>query len=442
MKPEVVLRVNKLADGRVLANMYTRVNVKTIRRFKHNGGRDHIAIPSYTLPANVIMNGGLYTAEQIDKHYRGLEGTPAPVGHPSLDGKFISARSSEGLVQGWIGAWNRNVKKSGDRIYLEKWVDVETASQTEKGRELLARIEAMERGEDVPPIHTSVAMFMYEEPAPEGSEYEWVANIVEMDHDAILLDEVGAATPEQGVGLMVNADKAHSIKANAGVLSDKSYRAQERRLEQAARDRFAPAGQDVWVFIADFDEANAIVVVDGDAAIYGYTVEEGVITFESNGAPVERQESWVRRLPGVNALLDFLKPNHERAQPEIPEESDMPLTKEEITEIAQTVGTVVANAVGEALKPVTESLGTVAANQNKMLESVTANQQVEEDNMRRVVTEKHGAMVANGLKGEDLVKVYKECGSAAPVIQGNGNVEKPNGLGVPTLDANYARGAQ
>ena len=29
-----------------------------------------------------------------------------------------------------------------------------------------------------------------------------------MDHDAILLHEVGAATPEQGVGLMVNADLA------------------------------------------------------------------------------------------------------------------------------------------------------------------------------------------------------------------------------------------
>lgn len=442
MTPEIVLRVNKQADGRVLANMYTRVNAKTIRRFKHNGGRDMIAIPSYTLPANVIMNGGLYTSEQIDKHFAGLEGTPAPVGHPSLDGKFISARSNEGLVQGWIGAWNRNVKKSGDRIYLEKWVDVEVAASTEKGRELLARVEAMERGEDVPPIHTSVAMFLYEEPAPEGSEHEWVANIVEMDHDAILLDEIGAATPEQGVGLMVNADKAHSIKANAGVLSDTSYRAQERRLEQAARDRFVPVGQDTWVFIADFDDKNAIVVVDGDASIYGYTLDGGVITFEDNGTPVERQESWVRRLPGVNALLDFLKPNHERARPETPEESDMPLTKDEIAEIAQTVGTVVANAVGAALAPVTESLGTVAANQTKMLESVTANQQAEEEQMRKVVIEKHGAIIGNSLKGVDLVNVYKECGSAAPVIQGNGQTDKPNGLGIPVLDANYTNGVQ
>ncbi len=32
------------------------------------------------------MNGGLYTAEQIDKHYPGLEGTLAPLGHPMVDG--------------------------------------------------------------------------------------------------------------------------------------------------------------------------------------------------------------------------------------------------------------------------------------------------------------------------------------------------------------------
>lgn len=437
MSQQPVLRVNKLADGRVLANMFTKVNSKAIKRITYNG-REHWVIPSYTLPANVIMNGGLYTSEQIDKHYKGLEGTPAPLGHPMMDGKFISARQAEGLNLGWVGAWNRNVKKSGDRIYLEKWVDVEVAQQTEKGRELLSRLESLEKGEDVPPIHSSVAMFLFEEPAPAGEEYEWIANISEMDHDAILLDEVGAATPEQGVGLMVNADKARSLTANAGVLSDTSYRAQERRLEQAARDRFLTEGEDGWVFIADFDESKAIVVVSGEATVYGYTYEEGVITFEDNGTPVERQESWVRRLPGVNALLDFFKPNQDRARPETPEESDMPLTKEEMAEIAQTVGTVVANALGEAIKPITEGLTTIQANQAKMEEGLTANARAEEEAMRKVVIEKHGAIIGNSLKGQDLINVFKECGEAAPLVKGNGQQpNKPAGLGVPAVDGYF-----
>lgn len=440
MKPQVVLRVNKAEGGRVLANMYTKVNSKAIKRVTYNG-REHWVIPSYTLPANVIMNGGLYTAEEIDAHYKGLEGTPAPLGHPAMDGKFISARVAEGLNLGWVGAWNRNVKKSGNRIYLEKWVDIEVAQQTEKGRELLARLEALEKGDDVPPIHSSVAMFLIEEPAAEGEEHDWVARIQEMDHDAILLDEVGAATPEQGVGLMVNADKARSLVANAGVLSETSVRSQERRLEQAARDRFVTEGDDGWVFIADFDDKQAIVVVSGDAAVYGYTYAEGVITFEDNGTPVERQESWVRRLPGVNALLDFLNPN--RARPEnLPKESDMPLTKEEMAEITQGVGAVVANALADALKPVVDGLGTIQANQSKLEEGLTANSRREEDEMRQVVKEKHGEIIANNLKGEDLIKVYKECGTAAPLLNGNHSTQKPTGLGVPAVDDYFREGAK
>lgn len=62
-----------------------------------------------------------------------------------------------------------------------------------------------------------------------------------MDHDAILLDEVGAATPEQGVGMMVNADLATPLKANSGALVGETYRERERRLEKAAKDKFALA---------------------------------------------------------------------------------------------------------------------------------------------------------------------------------------------------------
>src|SRR5690606_31287719 len=167
----------------------------------HNG-REHWVLPSYTLPANVIMNGGLYPASEIDAHYQGLEGTLAPLGHPTVDGKFVSAFSPEGINVGHHGAYNRNVKKAGNRVYLEKWVDVEVAKRTEEGRELLERVEALAREEDVPPIHTSVAVFLEElEPNEEqkASGANWVAKIHEMDHDATLLHEVGAATPEQGV---------------------------------------------------------------------------------------------------------------------------------------------------------------------------------------------------------------------------------------------------
>ena len=117
-------------------NVTTKVNSQSIRRETYNG-REHLVLPSYTLPANVVMNGGLYPASEIDAHYQGLEGTLAPLGHPTVNGQFVSAFSPEGINVGHIGAWNRNVKKSGNRIYAEKWVDVQVANQSEGGRELL-----------------------------------------------------------------------------------------------------------------------------------------------------------------------------------------------------------------------------------------------------------------------------------------------------------------
>lgn len=432
---KVKLVVNQLADGRVQCNMVTKVNSKTIRRFDYQG-RAHIAIPSFTLPANVVMNGVLYPASEIDAHYKGLEGTPAPLGHPAVNGEFISARSAEGLNQGWVGAWNRNVRKSGDRVSIEKWIDVEVANRTEKGRELLARIDALEAGEDVKPIHTSVAMFMATEKADNQAEYEGIAHILEMDHDAILLDEEGAATPEQGVGMMVNTATARSLVANSGVLSDSSFRSRERRLEDAARAAFLIEGTEDWVFIADFDDSQAIVVRNSEARVYGYTVTDGVPTFDGEGTVVERQESWVRRLPGVNQLLDFFKPT--RAVPEVnPEEENM--TPEEKAALIQEVGVAVNKIVADALAPLAATITGVQANQAAMQasqtalqESLSANSRQVEEDMRKVVAKKHGEIIANSLKGEDLSKVFKECGEAPTLLSGNHSTQAPTGLGVPS----------
>lgn len=84
-----------------------------------------------------------------------------------MDGKFVSAFSPEGLNTGFCGAWNRNVELRGNRVYVEKWVDVETASHSEQGRELLSRLEALEKGESKDPIWSSVAVYRQRMPATE-----------------------------------------------------------------------------------------------------------------------------------------------------------------------------------------------------------------------------------------------------------------------------------
>lgn len=394
------------------------MNTKQIRKITHNG-REHWVLPSYTLPANVIMNGGLYPAAEIDAHYQGLEGTLAPLGHPVVDGQFVSAFSPEGINVGHVGAFNRNVKKAGNRVYLEKWLDVEVAQRSEAGRELIERVEALERGEDVPPIHTSVAVFLEQLEASSEQRKagaEWVAKINAMDHDAILLHDVGAATPEQGVGLMVNADKAVPLAPNKGALAGETYREKEARLDRAVRVRFDGSG--AWV--ADFTEAQVIVVTDRDGPMrFDYSDENGEISLSDAGTPVERETSWVAVI--ANSLKKIFKP-HQARPDSSQKEGDMPLTPEEKAELTNDISkAVIANvgqAVAEAIKPVSDAVTTLQENHKALSDSLTANQRAEEEAKREAVAAKFGKEVAEKLAGNALDALYKQCGDAGTLGPG------------------------
>lgn len=410
-------------------NITTQVNSQSIRREMYNG-REHLVLPSYTLPANVVMNGGLYTAEEIDAHYQGLEGTLAPLGHPQVNGQFVSAFSPEGINAGHIGAWNRNVKKSGNRIYLEKWVDVARASESEGGKELLERVAATERGEDVPPIHTSVAAFLDQlEPNEQqrAAGADWVAKIYSMDHDAILLHEVGAATPEQGVGLMVNADLAQPLKANSGALVGESYREREQRLDRAAKAKFA-AGADEYAWVADFTDSQAVIIRNGGTAeVFGYKSEGGVINFDDTGTAVARQESWVAVV--ANKFKALFTPQEQPA-PNHKTEGDMPLTTEEKQELISEIGKGLAANFAEALNPIKDAITGLQANQDKLAETLTANSRAEEKTKRDAVAAVHGDIVANALSGDALEAMFKSLGEAAPL--GTNNAQQHKETGAPS----------
>ncbi|OAE52922.1 hypothetical protein A7J71_18050 [Achromobacter insolitus] len=407
-------------------NVTTQVNAKAIRRETYNG-REHWVVPSYTLPADVVMNGGLYPAGEIDAHYQKLEGTLAPLGHPQVDGKFVSAFSPEGINVGHVGAWNRNVKKTGNRVYVEKWIDIEVAGQSEGGKRLLERLEALERGDDVPPIHTSVAVLLERIAAAHNAgSYDWIAKIHGMDHDAILLDEVGAATPEQGVGLMVNADQAVPLATNSGVLVGESYRERENRIQAAAKARFA-AGPDEYVWVADFTDRQVVIVRNGGIAeAYGYSAEGGKIVFDDAGSPVVRQESWMA------ATLNSLKRVfNQQARPAQTKEGDMPLTAEEkaelTTDISKAITANIGQAIAEAIKPVSTAVEALQANHSALAETLTANARAAEADKRKAVAAKHGEVVANALSGDALEAMFKSLGEAA-TLAGNSGQGQQSGL--------------
>lgn len=214
----------------IRVNLRAAVDSKAIR-VENWQGQDYLVIPSYTLPDNVVMNGGLYPKAEIDKAWVSLEGTLAPVGHPFVtndagEAEYISAHHPVAITKFHAGAHNRNVKRDGHRVYSEKWLNIDYASRTEPGKRLLAAVnydaEAGTVNGPSSPIHTSTGLILQQDDAPAGMPYKWIARNMRLDHDAILLDEPGAATPEQGVGLMVNTADAvplpEAIEADKGLL--------------------------------------------------------------------------------------------------------------------------------------------------------------------------------------------------------------------------------
>lgn len=404
----------------------TKVNSQTIRREIYNG-REHVVIPSYTLPANVIMNREFYPEAEITANYQSMEGTIAPLGHPTVDGRNVSAFSPEGLCTNFIGAWNRNVSLKGNRVYSEKWVDVERAMQSPGGQRLMERISSLESGDSSEPIWSSVAVYREQIPAPEELKKQgadWVVKIHSIDHDAILLDEPPAAGPEKGVGLMVNADQAISLQPNSGALIGESYREREQRLDRAAKAKFAP-GENEYAWVADFTDSQAVIVRNGGGAeVFGYKSDGGVITFDDTGTAVARQESWVTIV--ANKFKSLFTPQEQPATNH-KTEGDMPLTKEELEQLGSMVSEAVATNTEKAIKPLAEKVDALQANQQQLAETLTANSRAEEKAKREAVAKVHGEIVANALSGDALDAMYKTIGESAPLGTNSAQQQKETG---------------
>ncbi|WP_340617479.1 DUF2213 domain-containing protein [Xenorhabdus entomophaga] len=174
-------------------------------------GDEHIVIRGVVpVVDDVVMNGGLYPASEINKSYQSIEGKQMPLGHPSIDGQYVSADVPRAVNQFHVGAWAENVRKDGDKVVMDMKINRRYAEATEKGKTLLQRLDDLMTNKDAGPIHVSTGLLLQREQnngKSKGKKYTWIARNMQFDHVAILPpNEPGAATPDDGVGIFVNAD--------------------------------------------------------------------------------------------------------------------------------------------------------------------------------------------------------------------------------------------
>ncbi|BCU55158.1 DUF2213 domain-containing protein [Enterobacter kobei] len=193
-----------------------RVNVLTVVNSASNittetiDGKPHIVVRGITpVVDDIVMNRKLYPAAEIEKAYNTLERNPMPLGHPKVDGKHVSARDVRAVNNYHVGAWLQNVSHKDGKVSGDMYVDRQYAESSDKGKRLINRLDEMVAGSNSEPIHISTGLLYSGITAngeSKGKKYNEIATNMMFDHVAVLLDEPGAGTPEEGVGIFVNAE--------------------------------------------------------------------------------------------------------------------------------------------------------------------------------------------------------------------------------------------
>lgn len=206
-----------------------RVNVLTVVNSASNittetiDGKPHIVVRGITpVVDDIVMNRKLYPAAEIEKAYNTLERNPMPLGHPKVDGKHVSARDVRAVNNFHVGAWLQNVQHKDGRVDGDMYVDRRYAEASEKGKRLINRLDEMIAGTNSEPIHISTGL-LYSGIAAngesKGKKYNEIATNMMFDHVAVLLDEPGAGTPSEGVGIFVNSE-GEEVEIEVALLSD------------------------------------------------------------------------------------------------------------------------------------------------------------------------------------------------------------------------------
>lgn len=407
--------------NKLQVNVLTTINsASNISEQVIDGDMHYVIKNVIPLCDDIVMNGGMYPSDEIKKSYDGLNGNPAPYNHPMVDGSFVSAHNIRAVNQYHVGAWIENASHDGGKVLVDLKVNKVIAERSEKGRELLGRIEAlMNSTEGAEPIHVSTGLLLSREAAEgtsKGKKYSWIARNMEWDHLAILPPGIpGAGAPADGVGIFAtNGEDIERVVVNLeeSVMTDES--ANKIKWWQRAINRLtgnqlsfsditeqlrniikAETNADSWPYIVAVYDNYFGVEIDGTIYMQSYIVREDMVELVG-----ER----------VKAVYKT------ELEPVKTTQGEISMTNEELQA-----------ALADALKPVQESLTAVNQKladveaQNKTLrDQLQANAAQEETAMRAAIMAelKLPESAVNALTGEALRETYALTSKAAPISGG------------------------
>jgi hypothetical protein len=211
-------------------------------RYKEYDGKQHIIIPVVMMKEGVHSGSRgplLHIQEELEKFTASWNGIPVMVGHPERNGNYVSANDPEVSESERVGTIFNTYYEDG--LKSEAWLDVEKLKK--RSPELLNKLR---EGKS---IDVSIGVFSDEEDKQgqwNGEDYISVARNYRPDHLAILPDEIGACSFEDGCGIRVNKKGETKLDLSTYV-SDKGFKVLQNEKEISLCDMFK-------VFIENKDE--------------------------------------------------------------------------------------------------------------------------------------------------------------------------------------------
>ena len=430
------------------------INASNISTTTLNGQEHYVIRGAVPIVDDIVMNGGLYPAEEINNSYQTMEGKLMPLPHPMVDGKYVSANDPRAINSYHVGAWAQNVSKSGDQVVMDVYINKAVAETKPDGKRLINRLDEMIAGTNKDPIHLSTGLLTNKEKKSgesKGKKHSWIARNMQFDHIAILLDEPGAGTPEEGVGMFVNADgqegeieiaslidAANSLKD--GLLnkvkfflthnSDASFDEIYQMLREAIR---APSGSDVYRYVVTvwpdkfiFEEGNKLLqqkylIDDSTVTLVGDPVEvvrkPTEYEVKTNGEINPMKEKMIAALNAAGVKTEGL--TDDQVWDAYNQQVQKKTGGGDPGQQPQINSEAITAAVNLAIKPLTDEIGTLKT-------QLQANAEKDLKSKRDAVKAKFPFMTEtaiNSLAGDALNDMYSQCQTSTglnPAFQGNG----------------------
>jgi hypothetical protein len=196
-----------------MTRLVSNAKAKVQRREVH--GRQYLVAP-ITILAPGVLNGSkgalYYPPDEIARDHEAWNGIPILINHSTRDGAAVSARCPDVLASQEVGrVFNSRITKQGRQV-VDGWFDADALKRVSAGV-----YDKLMRGT---PVSVSTGLFTENEVAEgrdhKGRSYSYVARAYRPDHLAVLPDQPGACSIEDGCGVLLNRATQNASESGYG----------------------------------------------------------------------------------------------------------------------------------------------------------------------------------------------------------------------------------